>query len=375
MLNLVTSNDSMKNAYLVLLSTLITLLSSTTITAQCETVTVESLTNPGPYEVVTLTEADGIRNGPDYAGATIYYPTNGTPPFASIAIVPGFTALPSSVEEWGPFYASHGIVAIIIGTNALLDFPEARANALLDALETIKQENTRTTSPLEGALNTNKLAVSGWSMGGGGAQRAAVLDNTISAVVALCPYLNNSALNHDVPVLIFSGEEDTVAPPTEQANMHYSNTPDTTDKVLFEVANGNHSVANTPNGGDGIVGQIALSWLKLYLEEKTCYCPLLTENLLVNPSAASNVEQNFECVVLGIETPELSIGFYPNPTKNNVYFNVYEPVLFELFSPLGQRILKGQLTRNDKQIDLTRFPTGIYYLRIKNKTMKLMKVD
>ena len=353
----------------------ISLLASSALNAQCENVTLENLTNPGPYEIATLTEADGIRNGPDYAGATIYYPTNGTEPFASIAMVPGFTALPSSIEEWGPFYASHGIVTIIIGTNSLVDFPEVRANALLDALETIKQENTRSTSPLEGALNTTQLAVSGWSMGGGGAQRAAVLDNTISAVVALCPYLNNSALNHNAALLIFSGEEDTIAPPSEQADVHYSNTPNTTDKLLFEVANGDHSVANTPNGGDGVVGQIALSWLKLQLEEKECYCPLLTNNLLLNPPAASNVLQNFECEALGINLTEQAIGYSPNPTKNTVTFNNTEKVLFELFSPLGQSLLKNELTPENNQIDLSAFPTGIYYLRIKNKTMKLMKVD
>ena len=353
----------------------ISLLASSALNAQCENVTLENLTNPGPHEIATLTEADGIRNGPDYAGATIYYPTNGTGLYASIAMVPGFTALPSSIEEWGPFYASHGIVTIIIGTNSLVDFPEVRANALLDALETIKQENTRSASPLEGLLNTNQLAVSGWSMGGGGAQRAAVLDNTISAVVALCPYLNNSALNHDAALLILSGEEDTIAPPSEQADVHYSNTPNTTDKLLFEVANGDHSVANTPTGGNGIVGQIALSWLKLQLEKKECYCPLLTNNLLLNPPAASNVIQNFECEALGINPTEQAIGYYPNPTKNTVTFNITEKVLFELFSPLGQSLLKNELTPANNQIDVSAFPTGIYYLRIKNKTMKLIKVD
>ena len=343
--------------------------------AQCENVTLENLTNPGPYEIATLTEADGIRNGPDYAGATIYYPTNGTGPYASIAMVPGFTALPSSIEEWGPFYASHGIVTIIIGTNSLVDLPEARANALLDALETIKQENTRSASPLEGALNTNQLAVSGMSMGGGGAQRAAVLDNSISAVVALCPYLNSPALNHDVPLLIFSGEEDLVAPPSEHANVHYNSTPNSTDKLLFEVANGNHFVANSPSGSEGVIGQVALSWLKLQLEEKECYCPLLTNNLLLNPPAASNVLQNFECEALGINPTAQAIGYYPNPTKNTVTFNITEKILFELFSPLGQSLLKNELTPANNQIDVSAFPTGIYYLRIKNKTMKLIKVD
>ena len=71
-------------------------------------------------------------------GATVYYPINKTELLASIAIKPRFTALPSSFDEWDPFYASHGIVGIIIGTNSIYEFPEARAITLLDALETRK---------------------------------------------------------------------------------------------------------------------------------------------------------------------------------------------------------------------------------------------
>jgi hypothetical protein len=343
--------------------------------AQCEEVTVESLTNPGPYEFSTLTEADGLRNGPDYAGATVYFPTNATPPFACIAIVPGFTAAPSSVEEWGPFYASHGIVTIIIGTNSILDFPEARAYALLDALETIRQENERATSPLEGALNLEQLAVSGWSMGGGGAQRAAVLDNTIAGVVALCPYLINPQLDHESPLLILSGENDAVAPPSLHADVHYSATPNSTNKLLFEIENGDHSVANTPNGGNGAVGEIALSWLKLFVEDNNCYCPIITDNLLENPSATSKVEQDFECESLGIENKELSIGFYPNPTNGIVNFDLLEDVDYELFSVLGQRLQKGVLVGQHKQIDLSQLPASIYYLHIKGQVVKLVKKD
>lgn len=365
----------MKYSHFILLLTFISSLFFNDLYAQCEDVTLASLTNPGPYEVETLTEADGVRNGPDYSGATIYYPTNATPPFASIAMVPGFTAQPSSIEEWGPFYASHGIVTIIIGTNSPFDFPEARANALLDALETIRFENTRTSSPLEGELNLDQLAVSGWSMGGGGAQRAAVLDNTIAGVVALCPWLPNAELNHQSPVLIFSGEDDPTAPPSQHANIHYNVTPDTTDKVLYEIANGNHSVANTPTGGDGSIGKIALSWLKLYVEENDCYCTLLTDNLLVNPPVASNVEQDFECDVLGISKQELAIGYYPNPTKNIVNLEIPEDVHYKLISPLGQRLLEGDLTGNNKQIDLSQFPESIYYLHIEGQIIKLIKYN
>ena len=85
----------MKKLYLFLFLALISPVSISVLRAQCTGATAESLTNPGPFTVATLTEADGVRNGPKYAGSTIYYPTNATPPFASIAIVPGFTAAPS----------------------------------------------------------------------------------------------------------------------------------------------------------------------------------------------------------------------------------------------------------------------------------------
>lgn len=363
----------MKKIYVVALLFLATSFAPNTLFAQCGDITIESLTNPGPYDVATLTEADGLRNGPNYSGATVYYPTNATPPFASIAIVPGFTALPSSVEEWGPFYASHGIVTIIIGTNSLFDFPEERAVALIDALETMRQENTRITSPLENSLDIDKFAVSGWSMGGGGAQRAAVLDNTIKGVVALCPWLPNPSLNHDSPVLIFSGQNDPTAPPAQHADLHYAATPNTTDKLLFEIANGNHSVANTPNGGDGAVGKIALSWLKLFLDDNDCYCPLLTEELLVNPPAASKVLSSFECELIGIAENNFDVGVYPNPTQNFVTVNIQTTAQFKVYSALGQLLLSGELTQNEKQIDFSNFEKGIYYVRVGNETLKIVR--
>jgi dienelactone hydrolase len=341
--------------------------------AQCEGVTVESLTNPGPFEVATLTEADGLRKGVAYQGATVYYPTDATPPFASIAIVPGFTAPPSSVEAWGPFYASHGIVAIVIGTNSPFDFPEARALALLDALETLRQENVRTDSPLEAALDVDKFAVSGWSMGGGGAQRAAVLDDSIKGVVALCPWLPDPALNHDSPVLILSGQNDPTAPPSQHADVHYNVTPSTTDKLLFEVANGNHSVANTPEGGDGAVGRIALSWLKLYVDEDDCYCPLLTESLLVDPPTASKVLSNFECELLGLPENSVATTVYPNPTHHSITVNVQETVGYRIYTTQGQAIASGEVSPNENEIDLSTFGVGVYYVRIGGETLKVIR--
>ena len=364
----------MKKSYFNILFAFLTPFLFHSVYGQCEEVTLESLSIPGPYSVATLDEEDGIRNGPDYSGATIYYPTDGIPPYASIAIVPGFTAGPSSVEAWGPFYASHGIVTIIIGTNSPIDFPEARAYALLDALETIKQENIRPASPLLGDLNLEQLAVSGWSMGGGGAQRAAVLDPTIAGVVALCPWLPNPDFDHNSAALIFSGQDD-VAPPSLHADLHYEATPVSTNKLLFEVENGDHSVANSPTGGDYSVGKIALSWLKLYVEQNDCYCPLLTDNLLVDPPAASKVEQDFICELLANNSPELALNYYPNPTQDRVYFEIFQELNFELYSPYGQRLQSGQLSSSQSYIDLSTYTLGIYYLNVDNQVIKIIKTN
>ena len=288
----------MKQFYTVALLFIVTLFLPNNILAQCVGVNVENISNPGPYQVATLTEANGIRNGANYLESTIYYPTNATAPFASIAIVPGFNSGPETLVEWGPFYASHGIVAIIIGTNNRFSFPDARATALIDALETLRQENSRVGSPLKDKLDTNKFGVSGWSMGGGGAQRAAVSDNRIKGVIALCPWLDsNSSLNHSSPVLIFSGQNDPTAPPAQHADLQYNATPNTTNKLLFEVANGGHDVANSPNRSNGMIGKIALSWFKLYVEKNDCYCSLKTSSLLINSTVASKIVSNFECVI------------------------------------------------------------------------------
>jgi len=179
-----------------------------------------------------------------------------------------------------------------IGTNSIFDFPDDRAAGLLDAIETLRQENTRADSPLLGNIDTERFAVSGWSMGGGGSQIAAVNDPSLKAVVALCPWLDTGTnLDHDVPVLILSGQNDPTASPAAHANVHYNNTPATTDKLKYELAGGNHYAANYPTNGDGDIGRIALSWLKTYLLEEDCYCPLL----LNAPASASSYETTISC--------------------------------------------------------------------------------
>ena len=268
---------------------------NTSFSQACDPITLDSISNPGKYTIGSLTESDGIRNGPDYYGATIYYPTNATPPYSGMVIVPGYVSPQLSIQSWGPFLASHGIVTMTIGTNNPWDHPEARRDALLDALITLKEENTRTGSPLLGLLDVNSLAVGGWSMGGGGAQLAAKADPSIKAVMALCPWLGTDLIpadiNHSAPLLIFSAEYDMIAPSSVHADIHYKYTPASTPKMLFEIANSGHLVANNPTGAGQDVGKIAVAWLNNFLIGDTCYCPLVLDT----PTTASKYVLNVTC--------------------------------------------------------------------------------
>ena len=255
--------------------------------------TLQSVTQPGPYQVKRYREKDGLRNGPRYRGATVYYPVDGPSPLASIVIVPGYISPERSIRAWGPFYASHGIVAMTIGTNRPQDDPAARRRALLDAITSLKLENRRATSPLKGRLAVTRFAVSGWSMGGGGALEAATRAPQLKAVVALCPWNPYQTFSHGVPVLFLAGQRDRLAPVSENAQRHYEKTPASTPKLLFEVRNEGHWVANSPQGGDGAIGRFALSWLKVYLENDLRYRPFLRQR----PTCASQYRSNLPSIV------------------------------------------------------------------------------
>ena len=55
--------------------TVILLFSKNTF-SQCESVTEKSTKNYTAFKLESLAESDGLRNGPDYNDATIFFPTN-----------------------------------------------------------------------------------------------------------------------------------------------------------------------------------------------------------------------------------------------------------------------------------------------------------
>jgi dienelactone hydrolase len=232
-----------------------------------------SLTSNGPYDVGSY--SSGFTIGPDFPGGTIWHPENGTPPYTSIAIVPGFISPRILIEGWGPFLASHGIVTFTIDTNLVTDQPQQRSRALLNALESLAAENTRSGSPLQGELDTERQAVGGWSMGGGGTLLTANGHPEFKAAIGMCSWSPGGRFSADrVPTLLFASAGDPLA--GGQSQGFYRSIPESTPKMLFEWGAADHLMANAPSGALGQVGRFGLSWLKVFLEGDERYRQFLT---------------------------------------------------------------------------------------------------
>jgi len=250
------------------------------------------LLSDGSYQYETITELEGLRNGPDYAGGIIYYPVGIESEIPIIVMIPGFASFISSVDDWGGYLASHGIATMFVNVNNIYFNPNYRASALLDGIISIKLENERIDSPLYQKLDINSVAVSGWSMGGGGAQLAAQQDQTIKTVLALSPWLENQndSFSNSTPILFLSGQYDNIASNFFHTNVFYNNTPMNVDKLLFEVAGGNHYTVCSPYNNELMADKV-IHWLEYYLLNDSSNC----EQLISPPINSSLFLTNIEC--------------------------------------------------------------------------------
>ena len=268
----------------------------------------------GPYQYSTITESQGLRNGPDYRDGVVYYPVDAIPPYKSIVFTPGWGGNGSSMSSWAEFFASHGFIAMTIGPNdEINDDHVLRAEGLLDGIETITQENIRNNSPIFDMIDVNSFSVGGYSMGGGACQNAAMIDGSLKAVISLnptvifedcdvcpgedfdgvtyCICLVPEFVNHSVPSLIFAGEIEVNELPDYDGMLGqdiYANMPETTDKIMFEGAANGHGFSAYPHGE---VQEYALNWLKYQVLDDDSVCEILLEY----PSTASQYLTNIDC--------------------------------------------------------------------------------
>lgn len=228
-------------------------------------ISIASLEVDGPLEVRAYTSLPDV---PEFGAATVYYPPAIEGRMGAIAIAPGFTERQRHINWWGPRLASHGYTVLVFDTNEPRDNPGVRADALIAAVRLLKAEDSRVGSPLRGHIDSNKLAIMGHSMGGGGTLIAAnAHSDEIKAAIPFTPWQPEGVFDHiSVPTLVIAGAADRIAPVALHAWPHYQTIPRTTPRVYLEVAGGNHFIANSGQPDNAVLGRYAIAWLKLYLD-------------------------------------------------------------------------------------------------------------
>ena len=274
---------------------------SVTITVSASTVTSASASTLGSYTVATYTS--GIATGSLYNIPKIWYPTNGTAPYAAVVFIPGYgttyteapykvsingkTVVEADIIQWANFLASHGFVVMFIDPKDLNATPNTRSLALDQAVDALAAENTRSASPLFGRLQVDKIAVMGHSYGGAGAILATGLSNShIAAAVGLSPV--SSSTNpygaDKLPTIMISAVAD---PYLSNFPQQYDTIPSTTTKLLANFKQNTaewesmHAIALTPLGThstDREVARLALSFLEVYLHGDMRYKAFLIED-------------------------------------------------------------------------------------------------
>lgn len=213
----------------------------------------------GPFRTATVRMSAG----------TAHYPTNAEPPFAGVAICPGFLNSGPEMTSWGTFYASWGIVTVVTNTFPF-DFPDVRGRKLLAAVAELKRLNTNALSPLSGKMS-NRYGTSGYSMGGGGTTLASRSDRTLKTSIGLAAWAP-SGLGVQTPTLFFCGGADIIAPCSGSQGA-YLGISNSTPKMIISIPLLGHLSWFGPNDTSGGWG---LAFQKVFLEGDERWKQLLT---------------------------------------------------------------------------------------------------
>ena len=259
------------------------LIFSLSVSVAAQEISRESLGRPGPYQVAYYSSYPAV---PEFSAATIYFPANKGEDFAGVAISPGFVESQENMSWWGNHLASHGFAVLTLDTNELRDNPSLRADALMAAIEVLRNEGERMGGTLRGKILNDRMAIMGHSMGGGGTLIAANAHSAeLKAAIPFTPWQpdgNFSAIS--IPTLVIAGENDRIAPAADHALPHFESLSEDIPKMYFEIKDGNHFIANTDTG-DGrlapnidvhdLVGGMSVAWLKLFVDGDEDYRELV----------------------------------------------------------------------------------------------------
>jgi dienelactone hydrolase len=203
--------------------------------------------------------------GTGFARSTVYTPSGGCASKGGIILIPPFLVNNSALLPQAQLYASNGFIVLSLNARTTGDFPSSRASQARAALSVLKAQP---------GVDATRIGVGGYSMGGGATMEVISADPSIKAGVPQVPWdIGRTFPNNRVPVMIIGASADTVAPPSSHATPFFNSVPASVPKGLAIVAGASHFMPSTPPAG---VYQLAISWMKYFVDGDTRYRPFIT---------------------------------------------------------------------------------------------------
>jgi fermentation-respiration switch protein FrsA (DUF1100 family) len=228
----------------------------------------------GSYAFTSYTQ--GLQNG-SYASAIVYYP-KGFPKnkkTAAVTLSGGYTNTKEQMTWIAEHLASHGIVVIAFTpTNNLTTDPAIWSRGHTGAFQKIQEESKRSGSPINNLVDSSKIGIMGFSMGGAGTLLAMdQLSGQAGAAIALCPY-QPKVPTAKTPLLFVTGTADRTAVPTAVV-ASFEATSTGAPKALKNIQGMGHAdIIRTATYRKELARSIT-SWLGLYLLKNSRYRKLL----------------------------------------------------------------------------------------------------
>ena len=250
---------------------------------------------------------------------------------------------------------------------------------------------------------SDKTALMGHSMGGGASFLAAENNPNINTLVNFAaaetnPSAITATQNISIPTLIFSGDDDCVAPPVNHQDIMY-NGLNSSCKTQIKIINGGHcyfanenvlcsfgesscnsNLSILRNEQQEITNNLLKPWLDFSLKENQSSFLVFNDSLQASSRITYSQFCNGTAIMKQRSVNELKI--YPNPVFSSFQLQIPKDHLHGeiiILNIIGHQILKKTITKKLTTIDLSNFDNGSYFIfyQKENKSWmnKLIKLD
>jgi predicted dienelactone hydrolase len=172
----------------------------------------------------------------------VFYPCESADgPFPATTLTGGFTNTKEQMYWLAEHLVTHGYIIIAITPDNTLGTAPTWEKAHKAGINKLKSENGRSTSPIYGLVDTAKLQISGYSMGGGGTLLAAHdLGSQIASAQAFAPFGGGTTLSGiQAATICYAGGADTVASPSSVISS-YNSLPNAIERTYAEFTGVSH---------------------------------------------------------------------------------------------------------------------------------------